>query len=251
MTNQPKNEWIDFGFETVPVNEKQSRVADVFSSVASSYDIMNDLMSGGVHRLWKDALMDWLAPRKGQVLIDLAGGTGDIALRFLKRGGSHVHVVDINPDMISAGKKRRDIKAYSNQLDWTVASAEDIPLQTGTAERVTISFGLRNVTNRDMALREAFRVLKPGGRFCCLEFSTVQNATFSKLYDLWSFNALPQLGRMVARDEAAYRYLAESIRTFPAQHDLARMMSEAGFVQVRFRNLSNGIAAIHSGWKLD
>ncbi|MFL2831234.1 MAG: class I SAM-dependent methyltransferase [Candidatus Puniceispirillaceae bacterium] len=251
MTNQPKIEWIDFGFETVPVNEKQSRVADVFSSVSSSYDIMNDLMSGGVHRLWKDALMDWLAPCKGQVLIDLAGGTGDIALRFLKRGGSHVHVVDINPDMISAGKKRRDIKAYSNQLDWTIASAEDIPLQTGTAERVTISFGLRNVTNRDMALREAFRVLKPGGRFCCLEFSTVQNATFSKLYDLWSFNALPQLGRMVARDEAAYRYLAESIRTFPAQHDLARMMSEAGFAQVRFRNLSNGIAAIHSGWKLD
>ena len=251
MTNQPKIEWIDFGFETVPVNEKQSRVADVFSSVASSYDIMNDLMSGGVHRLWKDALMDWLAPCKGQILIDLAGGTGDIALRFLKRGGSHVHIVDINPDMISAGKKRRDIKAYSNQLDWTVASAEDIPLQTGTAERVTISFGLRNVTNRDIALREAFRVLKPGGRFCCLEFSTVQNATFSRLYDLWSFNALPQLGRMVARDEAAYRYLAESIRTFPAQHDLAKMMSEAGFAQVRFRNLSNGIAAIHSGWKLD
>ena len=184
MTDQPKIEWIDFGFETVPVNEKQSRVADVFSSVASSYDIMNDLMSGGVHRLWKDALMDWLAPCRGQVLIDLAGGTGDIALRFLKRGGSHVHVVDINPDMISAGKKRRDIKAYSNQLDWTVASAEDVPLQTGTAERVTISFGLRNVTNRDIALREAFRVLKPGGRFCCLEFSTVQNATFSKLYDL-------------------------------------------------------------------
>ena len=183
MTNQPKTEWIDFGFETVPVNEKQSRVADVFSSVASSYDIMNDLMSGGVHRLWKDALMDWLAPCRGQVLIDLAGGTGDIALRFLKRGGSHVHIVDINPDMISAGKKRRDIKAYSNQLDWTVASAEDIPLQTGTAERVTISFGLRNVTNRDMALREAFRVLKPGGRFCCLEFSTVENATFSKLYE--------------------------------------------------------------------
>ena len=251
MTNQPKIEWIDFGFQTVPVNEKQSRVADVFSSVASSYDIMNDLMSGGVHRLWKDALMDWLAPSNGQVLIDLAGGTGDIALRFLKRGGSHVHIVDINPDMISAGKKRRDIKAYSGQLDWTVASVEEIPLQTGTADRATITFGLRNVTNRDMALREAFRVLKPGGRFCCLEFSTVQNATFSKLYELWSFNALPQLGRIVARDEAAYRYLAESIRTFPAQHDLARMMSEAGFAQVRFRNLSNGIAAIHSGWKLD
>ena len=251
MTNQPETEWIDFGFETVPVAEKQSRVADVFSSVAPSYDIMNDLMSGGVHRLWKDALMDWLAPSKGQVLIDLAGGTGDIALRFLKRGGSHVHVVDINADMIHAGQKRQDLKAYSNQFDWTVASAEDIPLQTGTADRVTISFGLRNVTDRDMALREALRVLKPGGRFCCLEFSTVQNTVVSKLYDLWSFNALPQLGRVVARDEAAYRYLAESIRTFPTQHDLARMMSKAGFDQVRFRNLSNGIAAIHSGWKLD
>ena len=251
MINQPETEWVDFGFETVPIAEKQSRVADVFSSVAPSYDIMNDLMSVGVHRLWKDALMDWLAPSEGQTLIDLAGGTGDIALRFLKRGGSHVHVVDINADMINAGQKRRELKAYKNQLDWTVASAEDIPLRTGSADRVTISFGLRNVTNREMALCEALRVLKPGGRFCCLEFSNVQNATLAKLYDFWSFNALPQLGRMVARDEAAYRYLAESIRKFPAQQDLARMMSEAGFAQVRLRNLSNGIAAIHSGWKLD
>lgn len=251
MTNQPETEWIDFGFESVPFAEKQSRVADVFSSVAPSYDIMNDLMSGGVHRLWKDSLMDWLAPSEGQVLVDLAGGTGDIALRFLKRGGSHVHIVDINADMISAGQKRRDMKAYTNQLDWIVASAENIPLQTQSADRVTISFGLRNVTNRDKALREALRVLKPGGRFCCLEFSAVQNAALSKLYDLWSFRALPRLGRLVARDEAAYRYLAESIRTFPAQHDLATMMSKAGFAQVRFRNLSNGIAAIHSGWKLD
>ena len=251
MTNHPETEWIDFGFEDVHVSEKESRVADVFSSVAPSYDIMNDLMSGGIHRLWKDALMDWLAPSEGQVLVDLAGGTGDIALRFLKRGGSHVHVVDINADMVNAGKKRRDMKTYSNQLDWTVASAEKIPLQTGSVDRVTISFGLRNVTNRDMALREALRVLKPGGRFCCLEFSAVQNAAVAKLYDFWSFNALPQLGRIIARDEAAYRYLAESIRTFPEQHELARMMSMAGFAQVRFRNLSNGIAAIHSGRKLD
>ena len=251
MSNIPETEWTDFGFETLPVNEKQSRVAEVFSSVAPSYDIMNDLMSAGVHRLWKDALMDWLAPSKGQVLVDIAGGTGDIALRFLKRGGSHVYVIDINEDMVRAGQKRRDVKAYSSQIDWTVASAEELPLKTETADRVTISFGLRNVTNRDAALREALRILKPGGRFCCLEFSAVQNEAISMLYDLWSFNALPKLGRMVANDEAAYRYLAESIRTFPAQHDLSRMISEAGFAQVRFRNLSNGIAAIHSGWKLD
>ena len=251
MTNKPETEYVDFGFEAVPVAEKQSRVANVFSSVAPSYDIMNDLMSGGIHRLWKDALIDWLAPSEGQVLIDLAGGTGDIALRFLRRGGSFVHVVDINADMISAGQKRRDMKAYSSQLDWIVASAEDIPLQTGTADRVTISFGLRNVTSRETALREALRVLKPGGRFCCLEFSTVQNVTLSKLYDLWSFKVLPRLGKIVAHDEAAYRYLAESIRTFPKQHELAGMLSDSGFAQVRFRNLSNGIAAIHSGWKLD
>ena len=251
MSNIPETEWTDFGFETLPVYEKQSRVSDVFSSVAPSYDIMNDLMSAGVHRLWKDALMDWLAPSKGQVLVDIAGGTGDIALRFLKRGGSHVYVIDINEDMVRAGQKRRDVKAYSSQIDWTVASAEELPLKTETADRVTISFGLRNVTNRDAALREALRILKPGGRFCCLEFSAVQNEAISMLYDLWSFNALPKLGRMVANDEAAYRYLAESIRTFPAQHDLSRMISEAGFAQVRFRNLSNGIAAIHSGWKLD
>jgi len=251
MTSTPEPEWTDFGFETVPVAEKQSRVADVFSSVAPSYDIMNDLMSGGVHRIWKDALMDWMAPAAGQKLVDLAGGTGDIAIRFLKRGGSHVHVVDINADMISAGQKRRDLNAFSDRLNWTVASAEEIPLEAGCADRVTISFGLRNVTNRDRALSEAFRILKPGGRFCCLEFSAVQNQALAKLYDLWSFKALPQLGRVVARDEAAYRYLAESIRRFPVQHELAQMMSDAGFAQVRYRNLSGGIAAIHSGWKLD
>ena len=251
MTSETETEWTDFGFETVPVSEKQSRVADVFSSVAPSYDIMNDLMSGGIHRLWKDALMDWMAPSAGQKLVDLAGGTGDIALRFLKRGGSAVHIVDINADMIRAGQKRRDLNQYADKLDWTVASAEDIPLQTASADRVTISFGLRNVTNRDKALSEALRILKPGGRFCCLEFSAVQNEALAKLYDLWSFKALPQIGRIVARDEAAYRYLAESIRQFPAQQELAQMMSDTGFAQVRYRNLSGGIASIHSGWKLD
>ena len=222
MSNKPDTKWTDFGFQTVPINEKQSRVAEVFSSVAPSYDIMNDLMSGGVHRLWKVALIDWLAPTAGQFLVDLAGGTGDLALRFLKRGGGHVNVVDVNGDMISAGRKRRDLKAYASKLDWTVASAEKLPLDAEIADRVTISFGLRNVTNRDLALRESLRILKPGGRFCCLEFSAVQNPILAKFYDLWSFTALPELGRVVARDEAAYRYLAESIRTFPAQHDLAK-----------------------------
>ena len=249
MTNQPKIEWIDFGFETVPVNEKQSRVADVFSSVSSSYDIMNDLMSGGVHRLWKDALMDWLAPCKGQVLIDLAGGTGDIALRFLKRGGSRVHVIDINPDMISAGKKRRDIKVYSNQIDWTIASAEDIPLQTGTAERVTISFGLRNVTNRDAALKEMRRVLKPGGRFLCLEFTRPTSRAWEKVYDAWSFNVMPELGALVAKDRESYQYLVESIRRFPDQETFKAEIETAGFRQVSYTNFSGGIAALHVGWR--
>ncbi len=242
---------IDFGFRRIPVAEKQRRVAEVFSSVAGTYDLMNDLMSGGVHRLWKAALMDWLAPRSGQHLVDLASGTGDIALRFLKRGGGSANIIDINEDMLEAGRKRRDLKAYAEYLKWTVASAEEVPLETGSADRVTISFGLRNVTDRDAALREAHRILKPGGRFCCLEFSHITTPSLGKLYDLWSFQALPRLGRIVANDEAAYRYLVESIRTFPTQEKLADMFSQAGFAQVRVRNLSSGIAAIHSGWKLD
>ena len=242
---------IDFGFTRVPIAEKQGRVAEVFSSVAGSYDIMNDLMSGGVHRLWKGALMDWLAPRSGQKLVDLAGGTGDVALRFLRRGGGSAHIVDINEDMLNAGRKRRDLTSYADRLTWTVASAEDIPIDDNSVDRVTISFGLRNVTDRQAELAEAHRILKPGGRFCCLEFSHITTPALGKIYDLWSFQALPRIGRIVANDEAAYRYLVESIRTFPTQQELADMFSQAGFAQVRVRNLSSGIAAIHSGWKLD
>ena len=242
---------IDFGFSRIPIDEKQGRVAEVFSSVASSYDIMNDLMSGGVHRLWKGALMDWLAPRSDQKLVDLAGGTGDIALRFLHRGGGSAHIVDINEDMLNAGRKRPDLTSYTDRLTWTVASAEDLPIDDNSVDRVTISFGLRNVTNRQAALAEAYRILKPGGRFCCLEFSHITTPALEKIYDLWSFQALPRIGRIVANDEAAYRYLVESIRTFPTQQELADMFSQAGFAQVRVRNLSSGIAAIHSGWKLD
>jgi len=250
-TGKDESELIDFGYRQVPRNDKEAMVADVFSSVAPSYDLMNDLMSAGIHRLWKDALMDWMAPRPEQMLVDLAGGTGDITLRFLKRGGGSAHIIDINADMLAAGKKRAALKPYAAQLQWTVASAQAIPLDDKSADRVTIAFGLRNVTDRMAALREAFRILKPGGRFCCLEFSHISQPQLSALYDIWSFQALPRIGRLVAGDEDAYRYLAESIRQFPDQNTLMGMMAEAGFAQIRYRNLSQGIAAIHSGWKLD
>ncbi|MGC6536739.1 MAG: bifunctional demethylmenaquinone methyltransferase/2-methoxy-6-polyprenyl-1,4-benzoquinol methylase UbiE [Candidatus Puniceispirillaceae bacterium] len=245
------DELIDFGFQSIPRDEKESRVKGVFSSVASNYDIMNDLMSFGIHRLWKDALMDWLAPQSHQQLVDLAGGTGDVALRFLKRGGGSVKIVDINQDMLRAGQGRSVMRPYADQLEWIVGNAESLPLENASADRVTIAFGLRNVTDRAKALRDIHRVLKPGGRFCCLEFSSVENPLLARLYDEWSFKILPQMGQIVAKDRESYQYLVESIRQFPDQYQLADMMSDAGFAQVRFRNLSGGIAAIHSGWKLD
>ena len=242
---------IDFGFQSVPRAEKESRVKDVFNSVAKNYDVMNDVMSMGVHRLWKDALMDWLDPRPHQTLMDLAGGTGDVALRFLKRGGGSVKIVDINEEMLMAGQARSVMRPYQDRLDWIVGNAEALPLADNSVDRATIAFGLRNVTNRDVALREIVRVLKPGGRFCCLEFSSVENPILSKIYDEWSFKIMPQMGQLIAKDRASYQYLVESIRKFPDQYELSDMMVTAGFAQVRYRNLSGGIAAIHSGWKLD
>ena len=254
--NQPEKQTInsdeiDFGFQSIPRAEKEARVKDVFNSVAKNYDIMNDLMSMGVHRLWKDALMDWLAPQPDQTLMDLAGGTGDVALRFLKRGGGAVKIIDINEEMLQAGKARKIMRAYDDRLDWIVGNAEALPLADHSVDRATIAFGLRNVTNRDVALAEIYRVLKPGGRFCCLEFSSVENPVLSKIYDQWSFKLLPQMGQLIAKDRDSYQYLVESIRKFPDQYALADMMVTAGFAQVRYRNLSGGIAAIHSGWKLD
>ena len=242
---------IDFGFRDVPVNEKQDMVKAVFGSVAGSYDIMNDLMSLGIHRLWKDALIEWMAPRPGQSLIDLAGGTGDVALRFLKAGGDSVKIIDINTDMLAAGQKRDDLKHYGDRLEWIEGNAESLPVEDASVDRVTIAFGLRNVTDRMAALKDCLRVLKPGGRFCCSEFSHVENALFSRLYDGWSFGVLPQIGGVVAGDKPAYQYLVESIRKFPTQDALVDMMQDAGFAQVRYKNLTGGIAAIHSGWKLD
>ncbi|MGC6517349.1 MAG: bifunctional demethylmenaquinone methyltransferase/2-methoxy-6-polyprenyl-1,4-benzoquinol methylase UbiE [Candidatus Puniceispirillaceae bacterium] len=244
-------EQVDFGFQSVPKAQKESLVKDVFSSVAKNYDIMNDLMSVGVHRLWKESLMDWLAPQPQQSLLDLAGGTGDVALRFLKRGGHQATICDINEDMLAAGQDRQVMRPYADRLSWVVGNAEALPFDDQSFDRVTIAFGLRNVTNRDIALQDIYRVLKPGGRFCCLEFSHVENALLAKIYDEWSFKVLPQMGQIVAKDRESYQYLVESIRQFPDQYHLADMMNSAGFAQVRFRNLSGGIAAIHSGWKLD
>tara|TARA_B100001057_G_C22791266_1_gene927693 strand:+ start:35 stop:811 length:777 start_codon:yes stop_codon:yes gene_type:complete len=242
---------IDFGFRTVNREDKQRLVRGVFDSVAYRYDIMNDLMSGGVHRLWKAALIDWMAPQPNQHLIDLAGGTGDISLRFLRAGGGSAAISDINHAMLSAGRRRRDIAKYNDRLRWCVGNAECLPFDDEIADFVTIAFGLRNVTNRQVAIAEAHRILKPGGRFLCLEFSQLRSNSLQRIYDAWSFKALPLMGRIVAGDAESYRYLAESIRTFPTPEVLADMFACAGFVQIRVRSLSAGIACIHSGWKLD
>lgn len=242
---------IDFGFHTVDRAAKVGLVRDVFDSVAGRYDIMNDLMSGGVHRLWKAALIDWMAPQPHQHLVDLAGGTGDISLRFLRAGGGSAAITDINHSMLTAGQKRRDLQKFRARTSWCVGNAERLPFDSAMADFVTIAFGLRNVTDRQAAIAEAHRILKPGGRFLCLEFSQVKNPALGRLYDAWSFNVLPQLGQMVAGDAASYQYLVESIRKFPAPEVLADMFATAGFVQVRVRSLSGGIACIHSGWKLD
>lgn len=245
------DESIDFGFRTVRRAEKSGLVRDVFDSVASRYDLMNDLMSGGVHRLWKSAMIDWMAPQPHQTLVDLAGGTGDISLRFLRGGGGKAVVTDINEAMLAAGRQRREFTSFGDRVRWCVGNAETLPFESASADRMTIAFGLRNVTDRDAAIAEAHRVLKPGGRFLCLEFSQVNSAALARAYDAWSFHVLPRLGQLVAGDADSYRYLVESIRTFPTPEILADMFAGAGFAQVRVRRLSAGIACIHSGWKLD
>ena len=249
--NMTQNNTIDFGFQTVERAAKAGLVRGVFDSVASRYDIMNDVMSGGVHRLWKTAMIDWMAPQPDQHLIDMAGGTGDISVQFLKAGGGSACITDINQAMLQAGQQRAQLQRYTGQLSWCVGNAEALPLASATADFATIAFGLRNVTDRQAALGEAYRILKPGGRFLCLEFSHVQNRPLAKLYDAFSFNLLPVMGQVIVGDAASYRYLVESIRQFPSKEVLADMFAEAGFAQIRVRCLSAGIACIHSGWKLD
>ena len=238
------NSNIDFGYKFVKREEKQRLVNDVFNSVATKYDLMNDITSFGIHRVWKNDLINWLSPQKNQKLADIAGGTGDIAQKFIQNGGGSAYVIDINYEMIKAGKKQNKEK-----LHWIVASAEKIPIPDNSFDRATIAFGLRNITNRDVALKEIFRILKPGGRFICLEFSQVENNIVKKLYDFWSFKFMPIIGKKITGDKDAYTYLVESIRKFPNQNELSEMFSEAGFSRVRYRNLSNGIVSLHSGWK--
>lgn len=240
-----------FGFQTVPEDEKAGRVRGVFNSVASKYDVMNDVMSMGIHRVWKDAMMDWLAPRPGQRLLDVAGGTGDIAFRFLKRAGSgHATVLDLTEPMLTEGRKRAEAERMADSLDWVVGDAMALPFPDNTFDVYTISFGIRNVTRPADALAEAFRVLKPGGRLMVLEFSQLPSDGLQKLYDLYSFNVIPRMGQMIAGDRDSYQYLVESIRKFPDQETFLGMIRDAGFGNAKYRNLSLGIAALHSGWKL-
>ncbi|MDV7144773.1 bifunctional demethylmenaquinone methyltransferase/2-methoxy-6-polyprenyl-1,4-benzoquinol methylase UbiE [Tropicimonas sp. TH_r6] len=240
-----------FGEQIVPENEKKDMVHGVFSSVASRYDLMNDLMSGGVHRLWKDAMMDWLAPRPGQRLLDVAGGTGDIAFRFLRRAPEATAVVcDMTADMLEEGKKRADAESMADRLDWVVGDAMDLPFEDNSFDVLTNSFGTRNVTRIEDALSEAFRVLKPGGRIMTLEFSQLPNPAMQWAYDRYSYNLIPTMGQVVANDRDSYQYLVESIRNFPDQERFAAMIRDAGFEQVKYRNMTMGVVALHSGWKL-
>jgi len=243
-----------FGFQKVAEADKQKLVNTVFHSVAGKYDIMNDIMSGGLHRLWKNALVAWLAPprRPGWRVLDVAGGTGDIAFRMIRASGGQgrATVLDINGSMLQVGKARAAAKGLADKVDFVEANAEKLPFADACFDAYTIAFGIRNVPHIAAALSEARRVLKPGGRFLCLEFSAVDMPLLDKIYDLWSFHAIPRIGQMITGDAASYRYLVESIRKFPRQQDFAAMMAAAGFAHVDYRNMTGGIAAIHSGWKI-
>jgi demethylmenaquinone methyltransferase/2-methoxy-6-polyprenyl-1,4-benzoquinol methylase len=243
----------DFGFRQVAVGDKQTLVDDVFRSVANRYDLMNDLMSGGLHRTWKNVLVATVNPPRGErpfALLDIAGGTGDVAARVLAAGGAgtRVTVLDINPEMLEVGRSR--LRAHGYDATFIEGNAETLPLRDRSFDAVTIAFGIRNVARIAAALAEAHRVLRVGGRFLCLEFSTVDVPGLDALYDLYSFNVIPALGGIVTGDAEAYRYLVESIRRFPAPATFARMMREAGFARVSFERITGGIVALHSGWRL-
>ena len=254
--NHTETSDVDFGFRTVARDDKQALVRGVFDAVADKYDVMNDLMSGGLHRLWKARMIDALhiAPHRAQHLVDMAGGTGDIALRAQARAQKlaaplSAHIIDANSEMMKAGQKRAAVKKASN-LHFTTGTGEAMPLPDQCADMVTIAFGIRNITRRDRALREAYRVLKPGGRFVCLEFSHMPSALLQRIYDAYSFTLIPPLGDLVTGERAAYQYLVESIRRFPSAHEFLSEVAQAGFARVQYAQLSGGVAALHMGWRL-
>jgi len=239
---------VNFGEELVSPEEKTQRVGAVFSSVARRYDVMNDLMSGGLHRRWKDRFVARVKPRAGERILDMAGGTGDVAFR-LARHGARVMVADINADMLDVGKQRSKQRGIDG-LEWQVENAEALSFANSSFDAYSIAFGIRNVTDIPAALREAHRVLKRGGRFYCLEFSTSEWPGFAQIYEAWASNVIPRIGKVVADDEASYRYLVESIRRFPKPEAFRRMIEEAGFVRTAAEPLLGGLVAIHSGWKI-
>lgn len=247
----PGSRTTHFGYQTVPEAEKAGRVHGVFSSVAARYDLMNDLMSARIHRVWKEAALDWLAPRRGMRLIDVAGGTGDIAFRFLRRlgGAGSVTVCDMTAAMLDEGRKRADRDRVEG-VEWVCGDAMKLPFPDCSFDAYTIAFGIRNVTRIEDALAEAWRVLRPGGRFICLEFSTIPQPGLAAAYDLYSFNVIPALGKLVTGDRASYQYLVESIRRFPDQETFRGMIGAAGFARPSYRNLTLGVAALHSGWRI-
>jgi demethylmenaquinone methyltransferase/2-methoxy-6-polyprenyl-1,4-benzoquinol methylase len=240
----------DFGFREVPRGEKASLVRQVFDSVAPRYDLMNDLMSLGVHRIWKRIFVNAIGASARETLLDLAGGTGDIAFGALAGGAGRVILTDVNAEMLEVGRQRALDRGILRGIDFAVVDAERIPFPDRSVEKVSIAFGLRNCTDKDAVLREARRVLRPGGRFHCLEFSKLEVAALAPLYETWNFRVLPEIGARVAKDRASYEYLAESIAKFPDQPTLAGMMERAGLERVAYRNLSGGIVAIHTGWRL-
>lgn len=258
--NEDRDTETSFGFRTVKAGDKARLVRGVFDSVASKYDLMNDLMSGGVHRVWKAVLTDRLMPRPGEHLLDVAGGTGDVAAGFLNRADTRpgaagkppatATLCDINFEMLKAGTTRDDMAVLGDRINRVTGDAQNLPFPDGFADAYTIAFGIRNVTDIDAALRDAYRVLKPGGRFMCLEFSHPITETMQKVYDTYSFNVIPWLGEKVTNDRESYQYLVESIRRFPGQEAFAAKIKNAGFSRVKYENLTGGVAAIHSGWRV-
>lgn len=244
------SEETSFGFKRVEENAKQGMVGAVFSSVASKYDIMNDVMSFGVHRLWKDTFVRQVQGGPNAAILDLAGGTGDIAVRLHERTKANVTVCDINADMLKVGRARQFDKGRSEGLRWVCGNAETLPVPDASQDLITIAFGLRNVTHIDAALADIYRALKPGGKFMCLEFSKVTAPMLAQFYDQYSFHVIPRMGAMVAGDKESYQYLVESIRMFPKQEELAERMRKVGFSRVSYRNLSLGVVAIHQGWRI-